>query len=84
MAKFSDDLLNFEEYLKNQQFAEVIKGKKLTAQAIFLQKNRIPGNAIIEISDAKFGKRRSITYNAKVLSGKMPKVMAEISLLIED
>lgn len=83
---FVDKSRKISGHIRNEEFFKRwIESKKENPSATisFYRKNGTPEIALVTLSNPKIGKHRAITYNVKILSGKIPEIISEPALFID-
>lgn len=83
---FHTNSMNGQEVIAKISNSEFLKewpaGEIRIAKISYKNKIRVPGFAILELSNPKVEKRNALSYKVKVKEGKLVKIMGEVNLEI--
>lgn len=80
---FSNKNRKFIKQISNKDFFAIWQEAGNTAVISYQNKDRTTDVATLELTKPKLGKRNSVSYSAKIISGKLPKITSEIAIFID-
>lgn len=80
---FDDEKMENGKQISTKEFFETWKEGAKTATLNYQNKDRTNASAKLELTNPKLGKRNSVIYKVKIISGKLPKISSSATLNVE-